>query len=73
MIIVSSILWGTALLYTQYVLDNGMESKDMVSLKMLFGFITILIYILIKDKGLFKIDKRDILFCYNRIYMSCPI
>ena len=62
MIIVSSILWGTALLYTQYVLDNGMESKDMVSLKMLFGFITILIYILIKDKGLFKIDKRGIYY-----------
>ncbi len=58
MIVLSSILWGTALLYSQYVLDHGLNSKDAVSLKMGFGFITMLIYILMKDRSLLKIDKR---------------
>ncbi|NLY44833.1 MAG: EamA family transporter [Tissierella sp.] len=63
MIIGSSILWGTALLYSQYVLDNGISSKDLVSLKMFFGFVTMVIYIFIKDKNLLKIDKRGIYYC----------
>lgn len=63
MIVLSSILWGTALLYSQYVLDNGMSSKDIVSLKMFFGFITMLIYILFKDRDLLKIDKIGIYYC----------
>lgn len=62
MIVFSSFLWGTALLYSQYVLDNGLSSKDAVSLKMGFGFITMLIYILFKDRSLLKIDKRGIYY-----------
>lgn len=62
MILISSILWGTALLYSQYILDNGMKSKDLVSLKMLFGFLTMFIYIVVKDKKLLKIDKKGIYF-----------
>lgn len=63
MIVLSSILWGTALLYSQYVLDSGMSSKNIVSLKMFFGFITMIIYILFKDRDLLKIDKRGIYYC----------
>lgn len=63
MIILSSILWGTALLYSQYILDHGMSSKDIVSLKMVFGFITMLIYILFKDRSLLKLDKKGIYYC----------
>lgn len=62
LIIGSSILWGTALLYSQYILDNGMQSTDLVSLKMLFGFITMFLYILFKDKSLFRIDKRGLAY-----------
>lgn len=62
LILGSSILWGTALLYSQYILDNGMESKDLVSLKMLFGFLTMFAYILIRDRSLLKLDKRGILY-----------
>lgn len=63
MIVLSSILWGTALLYSQYVLDNGVSSKDIVSLKMVFGFITMLIYILFRDRSLLKLDKKGIYYC----------
>lgn len=62
LIVGSSILWGTALLYTQYILDNGMKSEDIVSLKMLFGFITMFIYIIYKDKNLLKIDRRGLFY-----------
>lgn len=62
MVVFSSVLWGTALLYSQYVLDHGLNSKDAVSLKMGFGFITMLIYILMKDRSLLKIDKRGIYY-----------
>ena len=60
LILGSSILWGTALLYSQYILDNGIDSKDLVSLKMLFGFLTMFIYILFKDRNLLKIDRRGL-------------
>ncbi|MGO1469064.1 MAG: DMT family transporter [Tissierella sp.] len=60
LILASSILWGTALLYTQYILDNGIDAKDLVSLKMLFGFLTMFIYILYKDRSLLKIDRRGL-------------
>ncbi|MGO1469063.1 MAG: DMT family transporter [Tissierella sp.] len=60
LILGSSILWGTALLYSQYILDNGIDSKDLVSLKMLFGFVTMFIYILYKDRSLLKIDRRGL-------------
>ena len=63
MIIISSILWGTALLYSQYVLDNGISSRDLVSMKMLFGFITMFAYIIVKDKGLLRIDRRGLAYC----------
>ncbi|NLY20876.1 MAG: EamA family transporter [Tissierellia bacterium] len=63
MIVISSVLWGTALLYSQYILDNGISSRDLVSMKMLFGFITMLAYILFRDKALFKIDKRGLAYC----------
>ncbi len=55
-IVLSSILWGTALLYTQYVLDHGIKPKDLVSLKMFFGFLTLFLYLLLTDRNLLKTD-----------------
>lgn len=61
LILLSSFLWGTALVYTKYVLDNGMNSKDLVSMKMFLGFLTLFIYIFFKDKDLFKVDLKGLL------------
>lgn len=55
-VVLSSILWGTALLYTQYVLDHGIKPKDLVSLKMFFGFLTLFLYLLLTDRNLLKTD-----------------
>ena len=56
------VLWGSALLYTQYLLDSGIRSKDIVSWKMLFGFITMFLYICFKDRNLLKIDKKGLAY-----------
>lgn len=62
MVMLSGILWGAALLYTQYLLDNGIKSKDLVSLKMLLGCITMILYTYSKDKTLLRIDKKGLLY-----------
>lgn len=62
-ILFSTFLWGTALVYSRYIIEKGFSSKDAVSLKMFFGFLTLLIYIIIKDRNLLKIDKRGLLQC----------
>lgn len=59
-ILLSTFLWGTALVYSRYIIEKGFRSIDVVSLKLFFGFISLFIYILIKDKSLLKIDKRGI-------------
>ncbi|MFB0972729.1 MAG: DMT family transporter [Neofamilia sp.] len=59
-ILFSTSLWGTALVYSRYIIEMGFPSKDVVSLKLLFGFIALLIYILIKNPLLLKIDKGGI-------------
>ena len=62
MVWICGLLWGSALLYTQYLLDNGITSKDIVSWKMLFGAIAMFIYIYIKDRELLKIDKKGLFY-----------
>src|SRR5699024_2195382 len=46
----------------QYILDNGVASKDLVSLKMFFGFLTLFIYIVIKDRTLLKVDRKGLVY-----------
>lgn len=62
-ILFSTFLWGTALVYSRYIFEKGFSSRDAVSLKMFFGFLTLFIYILIKDRSLLKIDVRGLLQC----------
>lgn len=71
LILVSSILWGTALVYTKIILDQGVESQDLVSMKMLIATLFLSIYIIFKDKNLFKTDGKGLvlfsisgLFCH---------
>ena len=56
----SGVLWGTGFLYIQYILDNGLSSRDLVSWKMVLGFIIMFTYTFLKDKQLLKIDRRGL-------------
>ena len=60
-VLLSSFLWGTALVYTQYVLDNGITSKDLVSMKMFFGFLTLALYIIFVDRSLFNVKLKGLI------------
>lgn len=59
----SGALWGTGFLYIQYILDQGLPSRDLVSWKMLIGFCIMLSYTAFKDKKLLKIDRKGLYYC----------
>lgn len=58
----SGTLWGTGFLYIQYILDQGLPSRDLVSWKMLIGFCIMLSYTALKDRKLLKIDRKGLLY-----------
>lgn len=58
----SGSLWGTGFLYIQYILNQGLDPKDLVSWKMMIGFFIMLTYTLIQDKKLLKVDKKGLLY-----------
>ena len=62
MVSASGFLWGTGFLYIQYILDSGLSPKDMVSWKMLIGFIFMFVYTASKDRKLLEVDKRGLLY-----------
>lgn len=62
LIVLSGIFWGTGFLYIQYILDYGLAAKDLVSWKMIFGFIILFTYIMVKDKSLLKVGKKGLLY-----------
>ena len=41
LVALSGTLWGTGFLYIQYILDHGLRSQDLVSWKMIVGFVTL--------------------------------
>lgn len=58
----SGFFWGTGFLYIQYILDSGLSPEDMVSWKMILGFIFMFAYTYSKDKELLKIDKKGLIY-----------
>ena len=56
----SGVLWGTGFLYIQYILDSGLAAKDLVSWKMMLGFIILFTYTFFTDKELLKIDRTGL-------------
>lgn len=68
----SGILWGTGFLYIQYILDQGLQPRDLVSWKMMIGFCIMLSYTAIKDRKLLKIDRKGLLyFAFMAIVCHC--
>ncbi len=66
----SGFLWGTGFLYIQYILDSGLAPKDLVSWKMILGFIMMFTYTFFKDKELLKIDKKGLLYISVMAFVS---
>ena len=58
----SGTLWGTGFLYIQYILDQGLASRDLVSWKMMIGFFIMLALTVSKDRKLLKIDRTVLIY-----------
>lgn len=68
----SGTLWGTGFLYIQYILDQGLQPKDLVSWKMMIGFFIMLSYTALKDKKLLEIDRKGLLyFAFMALVCHC--
>ncbi len=62
LVALSGTLWGTGFLYIQYILDHGLRSQDLVSWKMIVGFVTLFLCAFFKDRQLLRIDRKGFLY-----------
>ncbi len=56
----AGLLWGTGFLYIQFVLDGGLSPQEIVSWKLLIGFIFMFAYTRKNDPGALKIDRKGL-------------
>lgn len=61
LVALAGIMWGTGFLYIQFVLNGGLSPREIVSWKMLIGFIFMLLYTIRKNPKALKVDKRGLL------------
>lgn len=61
LVALAGIMWGTGFLYIQFVLNGGLSPQEIVSWKMLIGFLFMLLYTLKRDPKALKIDMRGLL------------
>ncbi len=61
LVALAGIMWGTGFLYIQFVLNGGLSPQEIVSWKMLIGFIFMLLYTIRINPNALKVDKRGLL------------
>lgn len=59
-IILASIFWGTSGLFVHYVAPFGFSSFQMTFVRSVIATLCIGIYVLIKDKSIFKVTKKEL-------------
>jgi len=70
LVALAGIMWGTGFLYIQFVLNGGLSPQEIVSWKMLIGFIFMLLYTIQWNPKALKIDKRG-LFLIGILGLVC--
>ncbi len=61
-IIIAGVLWGAIALFVNPLSALGLSSMQIVALRVTFSAVILSSYTLIKDRTLFKIDPKDIIF-----------
>ncbi len=61
LVALAGVMWGTGFLYLQFVLNGGLTPQEIVSWKMLIGFLFMLLYTLRKNPKALRIDKQGLL------------
>lgn len=60
MVASASVLWGSFGLFTTLIFSMGLAPSQTAFWRMFFGFLFLFLYILVKDKSLYKIDARGL-------------
>lgn len=60
-VILASVLWGTSGIFVHYLTPYGFTSYQMTAVRAIISFICMLTYVLICDRGLFRIKPKDII------------
>ncbi|MCA0384791.1 MAG: DMT family transporter [Firmicutes bacterium] len=68
-IALAALFWGTLGLFAKLLLDLGVTSEEVAFLRLLFGAVALLIYLLIKKPALLKINLKGLMvtFCMGLI------
>ena len=61
-IIIAGILWGTSGIFVHYLAPYGFTSLQMTAVRGLVSFICMAAFALIRDRSLFKIKPRELIF-----------
>ena len=72
LIVIACIFWGTSPLFVDYLAPLGFSSLQMTALRAAVSVIVMAIYILIKDKSLFKVKPLELLlFSLSGVAFLC--
>ncbi|MGL6104605.1 DMT family transporter [Romboutsia sp.] len=63
LVILAGLLWSTTGLFANNLMDKGLSSQQVALIRLSLGFIILLIYCLMKDIKLLKINKKIFLYC----------
>lgn len=61
LIVVAGVLWGTSSIFVHYMSPMGFSSLQMTFFRSLIASVAMAVYILLKDKSLFKVTKKELL------------
>ncbi len=68
LIIIAGVLWGTSGIFANYLRPYGFTSLQMTSMRSIASVLILAIYILIKDRSLFRVGFKELLiFLFNGI------
>jgi len=61
-IVLAGIFWGTSGIFVHYLAPYGFSSIQMTAMRAAVSFLVMAIYVLIKNRGLFRVKPSEILF-----------
>jgi len=61
LIVIAGILWGTSSIFVHYLSQMGFSSLQMTFFRSLVAFLSMGIYLFIKDKSLFRVSLKELL------------
>ncbi len=64
-IVLAGIFWGTSGIFVHYLAPYGFTSIQMTAMRATVSFVVMGVYVLIKNRGLFKVNLKEILLFFG--------